>query len=629
MLFFGAICVLFVVLIGRLMYIEYTSGEKYEKIVLSQQNYDSEIIPFQRGDIVDSKGTVLATSVDVYNVVLDCKVLNEAAEQNRAKREQAAAAGKEVPADIVETTIYEVTRAFPEITEEAIRTALTEKPDSPYVVLAKQMPYASKQALQDVMDGEETAGRVVGIWFEKEYIREYPYGSLAAAMLGFSNSRTGVIGLENEYDEELTGVNGRSYGYQNEDSDFEKTVVEPEDGNTVMTTIDVNVQTIVEKAIRNWNKAHITTHEDGSWEDGSQNTAVLVMRPNTGEVLAMATYPTFNLNDPKDLSRYFSEAEISTMSEEEQMDFLNKLWQNFTITSTYEPGSTAKPFTVATGLETGTITGNETYYCDGFEQISDYKIHCFKRDGHGMETVAGSLYDSCNDALMQMSYVIGAKNFSHYQSVFGFGQRTHIDLPGEASTAGLLYSEEELEKTVNIATNSFGQNFNVTMVQLASAFCSLINGGNLYQPHVVSKILDKSGNVIESKDPIVVKKTISEEVSAQVKEYLLGVVRDGTGKSSQVEGYNIGGKTGTAEKLPRSAENYLVSFIGFAPYENPEVVVYVVVDVPNVDDQAHSSFSQEIGKNIMEQILPYLNVKTAAEEAGTVAEPAENGETAE
>lgn len=594
---FGFVCVLFVVLIGRIMYIEYTSGDKYTKIVLSQQDYSSTIIPYQRGDIVDSKGTVLATSIDVYNVILDCKVLN-------------------ANEDKIDSTIEAITTCIPEITEEQIRTALEEDASSEYTILAKKVSAEEEQAFQDMLNDEDTGSTITGIWFETEYQREYPYGSLASALIGFSTSTTGVIGLENEYNSTLNGVNGRSYGYQNEDSNLEQTVIEATDGNTLVTSLDVNIQTIVENAILDWNNQHL--NEDGTGT-GSSNTAAIVMDPDTGEILAMATYPSFDLNNPRDLSAYYSEEELANMSEDEKMDALNQLWQNFTITSTYEPGSTFKPFTIAMGLESGALTGDETFYCDGGETVSGTYVRC--ESSHGLLNIGQALAESCNDALMQMSYLIGGSTFAKYQSIFGFGQKTNIDLPGEASTAGLIYDEDALNSSaINLATNAFGQNFNTTMIQLASGFASLINGGKLYQPHVVTAIQDSSGNTVEEIDPVVEQQTVSEEVSDQMREYLLGVVQNGTGTTAAVDGYNIGGKTGTAQKLPRGNGNYLVSFIGYAPQNDPEVLVYVVIDEPNVEDQAHSNYAQEIAHSIFEQILPYMNIATAEEEAAQTAE---------
>ncbi len=597
---FGGVCILFILLIGRIMYIQHSSGDYYEKIVLSQQDYDSTTIPFQRGDIVDARGTVLATSVDVYNVILDCKVLN-------------------ANEDAISTTIKAVGECFDEIDTDVIKTELEDDPTSQYYILAKKVSYEEMASFLELKSSDEYSGKVYGIWFEKTYIRQYPYGSLAAATIGYASSgNVGVIGLENKYSSVLNGVNGRTYGYLNSDSNLEQTTIDATPGNNIVLSLDVNIQTVVEDAIASWNAEY--EGEDG--ELGSAHTAALVMDPNTGEILAMAQYPTFDLNNPRDLSAYYTDEELEAMTSDEKMDALNQIWQNFCITYTYEPGSTAKPFTVATGLETGTLSGDETYVCDGSEWVGGYEIHCVNRNGHGTETIQDALSNSCNDALMQMSYVIGAENFANYQSIFGFGQKTGIDLTGEASTASLIYTEEDLEQAVNLATNSFGQNFNTTMIQLGSAFCSLINGGYLYEPHLVTKITDSNGNTVEEIDPVLLKKTVSSETSDIMKEYLYNVVATGTGKTAGVDGYSIGGKTGTAEKLPRSAKNYLVSFIGFAPVDDPQIVVYVVVDEPNTENQAHSTYAQTIAHDIFEQVLPYIGVEpdlTEEEEAAAAS----------
>lgn len=598
---FLIICALFVGLIGRLMFIEYSSGERYEKIVLSQQEYDSTTIPFQRGNIVDSKGTVLATSVDVYNVILDCKVLNAN------------------DATVIASTVEAVAECFPEIGREAVEEKLEDNPDSQYSVLAKKVSYEEMSKFTDLQEerreDDDPDNNITGVWFEKEYKRVYPYGSMAAATLGFTTSgNVGVVGLENQYNSVLNGVNGRSYGYLNNDSDLERTVIEAQNGNTLVTTLDANIQSIVEQEILNFNQQY--TNENGL---GSKNTAVLVMDPDTGGILAMAQYPGFDLNNPWDLSAYYTPEELTAMSEQDQLNILNQLWKNYAVTNTYEPGSTAKPFTVAGGLESGALKGDETFVCDGGEQIAGYNVRCVNRNGHGLETIQDALVNSCNDALMQMSYRIGPVTFSQFQSLFGFGQRTWIDLPGETSTASLIYDEKALESTINLATNSFGQNFNVTMVQMASAFCSLVNGGKLYQPHLVERITDDAGNTVQEIEPVLRKQTISKEVSDQMKQYLRAVVTDGSASAAGVDGYDVGGKTGTAQKFDtetgqRAKGKYLVSFIGYAPQEHPEVLVYVIVDEPNVEDQAHSSYALGIAHNILQQILPYMNISRITEE---------------
>lgn len=594
---FVIIALLLLGLIVRLMYIEHTSGKKYEKKVLSQQKYDSTVIPYQRGNITDCKGTILATSVDVYNVILDCKVLNSDS------------------ADI-DPTIDALITCFPQLNETDLRNLITDKPKSQYNVLAKKLSYEEIRAFEDMQAAEKEAsdkksgdaekkGKINGVWFEKEYQREYPYGSLASAVVGFTTSgNLGMNGVENSYNSVLNGTNGREYGYLNSDSNFEKTVIDAQNGNDVTLTIDANIQKIVEDKIAAFEEEYRDAAREGA---GSKHVGVIVMNPQNAEVLAMANYPNYDSSNPRDLSAYYTQEEIDTMDDDAELDALNQLWSNFCITYTYEPGSTVKPFTVACGLDTGTLDPNRTFICDGYETISGHDIHCVNTNGHGLETVEDALKNSCNDALMQMSYDIGPENFSKYQQIFGFGTKTNIDLPGEARTDSLIYTEDQLS-TINLATNSFGQNFNVTMIQVASAFCSIINGGNYYQPHVVKKITDENGNVIQEDNGTLLKKTVSSSTSELLKQYLYATVSDGTGKYAKVPGYSMGGKTGTAQKLPRGQGNYLVSFIGFAPVDNPQLLVYVVVDEPNAEEEFHSTFAQEIAKGIFEETLPYLNI---------------------
>lgn len=594
---FVIIALLLLGLIVRLMYIEHTSGKKYEKKVLSQQKYDSTVIPYQRGNITDCKGTILATSVDVYNVILDCKVLNSDS------------------ADI-DPTIDALITCFPQLNETDLRNLITDKPKSQYNVLAKKLSYEEIRAFEDMQAAEKEAsdkksgdaekkGKINGVWFEKEYQREYPYGSLASAVVGFTTSgNLGMNGVENSYNSVLNGTNGREYGYLNSDSNFEKTVIDAQNGNDVTLTIDANIQKIVEDKIAAFEEEYRDAAREGA---GSKHVGVIVMNPQNAEVLAMANYPNYDSSNPRDLSAYYTQEEIDAMDDDAELDALNQLWSNFCITYTYEPGSTVKPFTVACGLDTGTLDPNRTFICDGYETISGHDIHCVNTNGHGLETVEDALKNSCNDALMQMSYDIGPENFSKYQQIFGFGTKTNIDLPGEARTDSLIYTEDQLS-TINLATNSFGQNFNVTMVQVASAFCSIINGGNYYQPHVVKKITDENENVIQEDNGTLLKKTVSSSTSELLKQYLYATVSDGTGKYAKVPGYSMGGKTGTAQKLPRGQGNYLVSFIGFAPVDNPQLLVYVVVDEPNAEEEFHSTFAQEIAKGIFEETLPYLNI---------------------
>lgn len=593
-LLFVAIILAFVFLIGRITYINAANGEDYTRIVLDQQQYDSRTIPFKRGDIVDRNGTKMATSERVYNVILDVKVMTS-------------------DEDSIEPTIQVLKDCF-EIDEDEVRDLIEESPSSRYNILKKGVDYETYKKFEAIDEDDENYPDVAGIWLEEDYVRTYPYNTLASDVIGFTvDGNVGSNGIEASYNNTLNGTDGREYGYLDETSTVERTVKEAVNGDTVVSTIDLQVQSIVEKHILEFNEQH---KNEASAGEGSKNTAVIVMNPQNGEILAEASYPNYDLNQPRDLTKYYTQETIDAMSDEEQLETLNSLWNNFCVSDTYEPGSTFKPFTIAAGLETGILTGDETYYCGGVLHVGDHDIHCSNRDGHGTQTLKQALENSCNVALMEIGQALGAEEFCRYQELFGFGEYTGIDLPGEGETSGLLYTPENMD-AASLATNAFGQNFNVTMTQLAASFCSLINGGNYYEPHVVKQIQDENGNVTENIDPVLVKKTISEETSEVIKDYMLGVVQEGTGSSAAVEGYDIGGKTGTAEKLPRGNGKYLVSFIGYAPQENPEVVVYVVVDEPNVAAQASSSYATELASKIMSEIFPYLGITKSSETADT------------
>lgn len=582
---FVGIILAFIALIIRITYINASSGEEYTKTVLDQQQYDSRVIPYKRGDIVDRNGTKLATSERVYNVILDVKTMLS-------------------DEDYVEPTKQVLQECFG-IEEETVDELIENKPNSRYSILVKGVDYATAKKFREIDNDDEQYPDVHGIWLEDDYQRTYPYSTLASDVIGFTvDGNVGNGGLEGYYNTTLNGTDGREYGYLDSESSVEQTVKEPVNGKMVVSTIDVQVQSVVEKYIQQFNDERKNKATQG---EGSKNTAVIVMNPQNGEILAEASYPNYDLNDPRDLTKYYSQEQIDAMSDEDKLNTLNALWKNFCVSDTYEPGSTAKPFTVAAALETGAITGDETFYCGGSLHIGDYDIHCINRDGHGTLTVKGAVENSCNVALMQIGELIGAVDFSKYQHIFGFGELTGIDLPGEASTEGLLYTADNMDET-SLATNSFGQNFNVTMTQMVAAFSSLVNGGYYYEPHIVKQIQDENGSVVENKDPVLVKRTISEETSELVKDYMRGVVTEGSGKAANLEGYEIGGKTGTAEKLPRSEGKNLVSFIAFAPQENPEIVVYVVIDEPNEYDQAQSSLAVQMAADIMKEIFPYLGI---------------------
>ena len=606
------------------------NNEQYNKIVLSQrqQEYDSRVIPYRRGDIVDRNGTYLATSEKVYNLIIDPgQIMSD-------------------PENYLEPTIQALVTNFGFDAGE-LRTLIEERKESAYLrynkgrqltydqrVAFEQMAKETNEAYRKSDNDAEAKKRVKGIWFEDEYKRIYPYNSLACNVIGFTSSdgSVGTGGIEQYYNSSLIGVNGREYGYLDQDSNLEGVVKPASNGNTVVSTIDVNIQNIVQKYIDEWQT-----------NVGSKVTAAIVMNPNNGEILAMGTSNKFDLNNPRDVSGY-TEQELFDLGKKEaaavyrrendgavitedqvpehfsredvisygQQVAWNQIWRNFCVSDTYEPGSPSKIFTVATGLEEGVLKGNESFECTGYLHVGDYDIKCtaWRRGGHGWLNLQESLMQSCNVAMMRIGAMIGRERFTKYQGIFGFGDKTGIDLPGEADTSGLVYSADNIGPT-DLATNAFGQNYNCTMVQLSAAFCSVLNGGSYYEPHVVKQILNEQGSVVEKKEPVLVRETVSQSTSDFLKEAMFQTVETGTGKAAQVIGYDVGGKTGTAEKQPRSAKNYLVSFAGFAPIEDPQVFVYVVIDTPNYppgEQQAHSSYASAVFSKIMTEILPYLNI---------------------
>lgn len=601
----------------RLYILTRDNQNDYQKRILSHLEYDSKTLPFKRGSILDANGTILATSEKVYNVILDCKVMLDD-EKNE------------------EPMLTALSECFGLDRTELARYA-KDNPTSQYYVLKRRISYDERQVFEEykeeynakaseynesVKEGEKMGVINGGIWFEEEYIRRYPNNTLACDVIGFTGTdNNGQFGLEEYYNEELNGTNGREYGYLNDDSILERTTVPAVDGYTVVSTINANIQAIVEKYLKQFNEEHLNEAREGL---GAENMAMIVMNCNNGNVLAMASYPDFDLNNPRDLSQYYTEEQIAQMQEEDTyFETLNALWRNFCISDTYEPGSTAKAITLATGFETGRIVGNETYECGGKLQVADHEINCNLKSGHGTLDVSGSLEQSCNVAFMKMGEAIGVKNLVEFQNIFNIGLRTNIDLAGEARTASLVFTESTMGPS-ELATSSFGQGYNVTMIEMAAAFSSVVNGGYYYEPHVVSKIINSSGDTVRNIEPRVLKQTISETTSARMREYLYAAVAEGTGRSARPAGYAIGGKTGTAEMIPRDHTNYVVSFIGCAPADDPQIVIYCVIDRPNVADQPHATYATGIVKSVLTEILPYLHISRTEEMTIAEQEEAEN-----
>ena len=611
---FAIVLLAFVGLGVRLFLINRDNGQTYSMQVLSQQAYENQTIPFKRGRILDCKGTVLADSQLVYNVIVDSKQILQ----------------KDV---YLEPTLDALESLG--VNRNRIKEYITNHASSQYYIALKNLSYQDRKAyLEKVAAGiaEEKKNKVPaaqrvydnikGIWFESGYQRFYPHADLACDVLGFSGSgNVGTGGLEEYYNDTLNGVVGRRYGYLDEGLNMEQTMIEAKDGNNLVLTLDANIQSIVQKYLNQFNAEFQNQYREGL---GANNAACIVMDCNSGEVLAMAGTPFFDLNHPSDLAAlwgmpkldqndepqdgYLTYTDLLTMTEEDKPRYLNALWRNFCISDYYEPGSTAKPFTVAMGLDTGTVSDSDEYYCGGYKMIDGFKIQCHTREGDGWLTTGEAVEYSCNVALMEMVEKIGKENFTKFQNVYNFGLKTGIDLADEARTDQFV-SDATMTNSM-LATNSFGQNFDATMIQMAAGFCSLINGGNYYEPHVVKKITSPSGMTLKTIEPRVLKKTVSESTSAHIRDYTVMVVEghNGTGITARPAGYRIGGKTGTAETLPRGNDEYVVSFIGYAPAEDPQIVCYAVVDRANIEEQDNPMYATAIFKNVMEEVLPYMGI---------------------
>lgn len=587
----------------RLYTITRDNGEKYKKQVLSQQRYDSTTIPFKRGSILDVNGSVLAASEKVYNVVLDAVAVSEKEEY-------------------LEPTLEALRNEFG-IDTAAVRSYIAENGEtSRYYILAKRLSYEEISGFIELQEAEDSL--VKGIWFEEEYKRVYPGNTLACDVIGFTTSdNEGKYGLEEYYNDVLSGTPGREYGYLNDDATLERTTIPAEDGNTIVTTIDANIQSIVEKHLLKFNEQYKDNYRQGN---GAYNVGCIIMKVDTGEILAMASYPNYNLNDTRNTDaligmpmldengnktgEVITEENLASLESDSLMYLqLDALWKNFCITDTYEPGSVAKPFTAAAGIESGSITGNETYNCEGKLHVGNHDISCHNRYGDGVLTVQQGIERSCNVVMMRIGQAMGSEVFAEFQHIFNFGLKTNIDLSGEARTASLVYTKETMGPT-DVATNSFGQSFNVTMIQMASAFSSLINGGYYYEPHMVSKIISPTGATVQNIEPRILKQTISEATSDKIIEYCNTVVTGeyGTGKTARPAGYMIGGKTGTAEMVPRDKTNYVVSFMGYAPADDPEILIYVVVDRPNAQYQDDAKYATRIVRSILTEVLPYMGI---------------------
>ena len=605
---FGCSLLALVGLLVGITWINAKSGNKYTQQVLtqSQQQYTDTTVPFRRGSITDRNGTMLANSVKVYNLVLDCVEIN-----NNDKYKDPTKAALEEYFDIEQDVVDGL------LTNEKTK-------DSRYQILKKEVTMDERRAFEESLEvpeskeeqealGEEEITRrqrVKGVYFEDTYKRIYPLGSLACDVIGFTDAGdTATWGLEGYYNSTLNGTNGRTFGYLSDNSSLEQNIIDPVNGKNLTTTLDATIQEIVEKYISAFDRALSAgpNNKKNAKKKGAENIAVIIQNPNNGEILAMASSGTYDLNNPRDLSGSYTEYEIENMDDEETKEALFDMWKNYCVSQNFEPGSTFKPVFVASALESGAITEANRFICDGGEEIGEDYVRCaVYPDSHGSQSLGEVIQNSCNDGMMAIGRKMGTKLFLEYQKKFNFGTRTGIDLPSEET--GLLFSEDNMYE-MELSTSAFGQGFNCTMIQEISAISAAINGGTYYQPHLVKEITDEDGKTVKNINPNVLKQPVSEEVSAKIREYMGLSVTNGTSRSAKVQGYSMGGKTGTAEKLNEKEKgNYLVSFIGFAPLDKPEMVIYTVVDTPNVEKQASSTYAQYLSQAIMSEVLPYMNI---------------------
>ena len=575
----------FAVLFGKVVYLKAVHGAEYEAAAKNQQinRYDTTITP-NRGTVLDRNSQVLAISTTVYNIALDSIVLAEVAEKYPEEQEKTL------------TTLCEY---FPELDYDTLKHYVTIDPatDAPY--MNNHWKYLVKGIERSVKE-ELEALNLKGIAFEKSSKRSYPLNATACHLIGFIRGDA-QWGLEGYYNDYMEGTPGRSFILYSGADSVEYLDYDAQDGDTVITTIDYNIQQLAEQVV---------AETAAEWP--SKNVAAMVMNPNTGEIYAMAESHSFDLNNPSEVPEWETDTTYTEhwdeLSNEEQLEYLNTLWRNFCVSDTYEPGSIYKPLVVAAALEEGVISPNDTFYCSGSTEIGGYTIRCHLRSGHGNLTPEGIMAQSCNMGVIQIANLLGAEKFYEYQREFGFGQYTGIDLPGEANTANMLHSLSSIGPT-ELATMSFGQTFNCTTIQIITAFSALINGGNMVKPHVVSQIVDGDGTVTLQRDTEVVRRVISEETSSYIRTALKATVEEGLAKKLQIEGYSIGCKTGTAEQGDRSRDDlWTLTNMSYFPAENPQYIVLTVINLP--EDYADGvQTPTPMTKKLIEGIIKYENLE--------------------
>lgn len=559
MVIFVAVLFVMMFLIGRLVYLMIFCSEYYGKKAENLHERERDI-KAARGKIIDATGTVLAANKTVCTISVIHSQIKE-------------------PDAVIQALSKEL-----DISQEKVRKRVEK--------------VSSIERIQSNVD-KETGDRIRaygldGVKVDEDYKRYYPYDTLASKVLGFTGGdNQGIIGLEVKYDEYLQGTSGKiltltdARGIEIEDAGESR--LDPVDGNDLHISLDYNVQMYAQQAAA---KALEQKQAD--------SVSIIVMNPSNGELMAMVNVPEFNLNEPFTLNCEMPDS----MTDEEKQNLLNAMWRNQCINDTYEPGSTFKIITTAAALEEGVVSTTDRFFCPGYIIVEDRKIRCHKRMGHGAEDFTHGIMNSCNPVFIDVGLRIGPKRFYDYYSGFGLLKKTGVDLPGEAAT--IMHSKENIG-LVELATMSFGQSFQITPIQLVTTVSSIINGGNRITPHFGVSVQDKEGNLIKQFSYQTDEKIVSKETSKTLQYLLEKVVSEGGGGNAKIAGYSIGGKTATSQTLPRSANKYISSFLGFAPADDPKVLVLVIINNPQ-GVYYGGTIAAPVAREIFEDILPYLNI---------------------
>mgnify|MGYP004607552697 CR=1 FL=1 len=558
MIVFVAVFFIMMFLIGRLVYLMIFCSEYYGNKAENLHERERDI-KAARGKLLDANGTVLATNKSVCTI----SVIHNQIEE---------------PEKVIEMLVRELG-----IPEETARKRV-EKVSS--------IERVKTNVAKETGDAIRAYG-LSGVKVDEDYKRYYPYGTLASKVLGFTGAdNQGILGLEVKYDEYLQGTNGKiltltdARGIEIENAGESR--LEPVNGYDLCLSLDYNIQMYCEQAAKK-----VCTKKS------ADSVSVIVMNPQNGELMAMVNYPEFDLNDPFTLVGDNEEA----VSAEEKQNLLNKMWRNQCISDTYEPGSTFKIITAAAALEEGVVKLDDAFFCPGYKIVEDRRIRCARTTGHGAETFETGIMNSCNPVFMELGERLGAENFVGYFKQFGLLSKTNIDLPGEAGT--IMHKTENIGP-VELATISFGQSFQITPIQLVTTVSSIINGGTRVTPHFGVSVQDADGNTVKTFSYETHENICTAETSETMRYLLEKVVSEGTGKNAKIEGFSIGGKTATSQTLPRSDHKYISSFLGFAPADNPQVLVLVVINNPQ-GIYYGGTIAAPVAKEIFENILPYLD----------------------